>query len=228
MATLAQIRTNVLAKLADSGGSILEPTAAQVDAQINSVIQFYQDSPWCWFSEATATGFMIIGDPILPQPADFGQFIQPDAIVIQQNNVRYPLLQGNPLMYDSLYVGGNGLPRYFIYQDGTILVYFPPDQAYLYYIHYRKTYADLVADSDTNDFLTYCPRLIEYRTLGECYRDYRGDLETAAYYMGQDGSGGVVKGELQKIKQQSYDRSATGNLAVSNITARARTTIYSR
>lgn len=228
MATLAQIRTNVLAKLADSGGSILEPTAAQVDTQINSVIQFYQDSPWCWFSEATATGFMTTGDPVIPTPSDFGQFLQPDAIVIQQNSVRYPLLQVNPLTYDSLYVGGNGLPRYFMYADGIIQAYFPPDQAYLYYIHYRKTYADLVNDDDTNDFTNYCPRLIEYRVLGECYRDYRGDIETASYYMGQDGSGGVVKGELNKIKQQSYDRSATGNLAVSNITARSRTNIYSR
>lgn len=229
MATLASIRTNILAKLVDSGGQVEEPTAAQVDAQINSVIQFYAKKTF-WFTEATATGFCVPLDPLVPLPDDFGQFLQPDAVVIQQSNVRYPLQQVNPLTYDSLYVGGSGLPRYFQYADGLLQLYFPPDQAYLYYIHYKKSYADLVADGDSNDFTIYCPRLIEYQTLGECYVDYRSDPTMAAVYLGPnlDGRGGKVKTELMEVNRQSYDRSATGMLQTENVAGRSRSTIFER
>lgn len=229
MATLAQIRTNVLAKLVDSGGQVEEPTAAQVTAQINSVIQFYATKTF-WFTEATATGLTTPLEPLLPVPDDFGQFLQPDAVVIQQSNVRYPLQQVNPLTYDSLYVGGSGLPRYFLYADKLIQLYFPPDQAYTYYIHYKKTYADLVADDDENDFTIYCARLIEYHTLGECFADYRSDVPMAQSYLGQDmdGRGGKVKNELLEINRQNYDRSATGMLATENVAGRSRSTIFER
>lgn len=229
MATLADIRNNVKSKLAEGGGQLAAPTDAQIDAQINSVIGYYSSNSW-WFTEATETGFTVVDDPLIPVPDDFGQFLQPDAVVIEQNNVRYPLIQVSPLTYDSLFVGGSGLPRYFLYADQKIQLYFPPNQNYLYYIHYRKTYPTLVNDDDTNDFLTYCPRLIEYHTLGDCFGDYRSDPDMAAIYLGQDmdGGGGKVKKEFLSVQQQHYDRTATGMLATENITGRSRTAIFSR
>lgn len=225
MATLASIRTNILSKLADSGGSIAEPTAAQVDAQINSTIDFYTKRTW-WFSEAQATGVLADGDATIPVPLDFDSFMQQDAITIQQNQVNYPLLQITPLQYDSMYVGGTGMPRFFVYMDGTIKIYFPANGVYVYFLNYRKTYVDLVEDDDTNDFTAYAARLIEYRTLGDLYLDYRSDAQMAAVYMGTDGEGGRVASELKNIKRQSYNRMATGVLTTENITGRSRSTIF--
>lgn len=229
MATLGDIVTKVQSKLVEGGGNLAAPTQQQIIDQINSVIGYYTSNQW-WFTEETATGLCTIGDPLLPVPDDFGQFLQPDAIVIEQNNVRYPLLQVNPLTYDSLFVGGNGMPRYFLYADQTIQLYFPPDQAYIYYIHYKKTYPALVDLDDTNDFLTFCPRLIEYHTLGDCFSDYRSDQDMAMIYLGQDmdGGGGKVKKEYLSVQAQHYDRTATGNLATENITGRSRSTIFER
>lgn len=219
MATLAGIRTLVLAKLADSGGSILEPTAAQVDAQINSTIAYFGSNTW-WFSETQATGVLVDGDDTIPTPADFDSFMQQDAIVIQQNQVNYPLAQITPLQYDSMNVGGTGMPRFFVYQAATIKIYFPANTTYIYFLNYIKTYADLVADGDSNDFTNYCARMIEYKTLADCYRDYRADDERAGYYdkKSQD--------EFINTKRQTYKRMATGMLTTENITGRSRSTIF--
>lgn len=229
MATLAQIRNQVKAKLAEGGGTLAAPTDSQIDAQINSVIQYYAKRVW-WFSEDTVTDTLVTDDPNVPVPDDFGEFIQPDALVIEQNNVRWPVEQVTPLQFDSLYAGGNGLPRWFKYEDGAITLYFAPNTDYTYHLHYRKTYADLVADGDENDFTVYADRLIEYRALGECYRDYRSDAEMSAVHLGPDGSGeksGTVYNELMNIRRQSYNRSATGNLTTESIVGRSRSTIYS-
>lgn len=226
MATLGQLRTRILAKLAEGGGSVAAPTAAQVDAQINSSIKFYEEEAF-WFSEATETGLTVVDDPFIPIPTDFGQFIQPDALVIEQSQVKFPVMQVTPLAFDTINVGGNGLPLYFVYRNGTIEMYFKPNQEYIYYLHYRKTYADLVADSDTNDFTTYAERLIEYKTLADCYADYRSDAEMATYYNNKVDPSGRGS-EYQSVMRQSYERSATGNLTTENVTGRSRTTLYER
>lgn len=221
MATLADIRDTVLAKLAEGGGTLATPTATQVTAQINSVIGYYDKRTW-WFSEDTATGLTVVGVDEIPLPDDFGSFLEPDGVVIQQNNVRYPLLKITPLQYDSKYVGGIGMPRYYLYKDNTLKLYFPPNQAYTYYINYRKTYPALVADDDSNDFTNYADRLITYHTLADCYRDYRSDPEMAAIYDAK------VKDEYTNVQRESVDRMATGNLTTESIAGRSRATIFER
>lgn len=219
MATLAGIRDLVLAKLADGGGSIQAPTAAQVDAQINSTIQYYGSNTW-WFSEAQATGVLADGDATIPIPADFDSFMQQDAITIQQNNVNYPLQQITPLQYDCMYVGGTGMPRFFVYMDGIIKLYFPANGVYSYFLNYIRNYPDLVDDADENDFTVNCPRMVEYKTLADCYRDYRADMTTADYYDKK------ANDEFVNSKRQTYKRMASGNLTTENITGRSRSTIF--
>jgi len=217
MATLATIRTRVLAKLVDAGGSIAEPTAAQVTAEINSVIDFYEPNEF-WFNEATATGTLTTGDPLVPIPTDFNQFIEPNALVIQQSQVRFPVKKITPLQFDSLYGGGTGLPRYFTYRNQEISLYFTPDQDYTYYLYYNRSYADLVDDTDSNDFTNFAERLIEYRTLAECYLNYRSDAEMANAYDAK------AKEELTRLVRQSSARLATGELTTENVTGDVRGT----
>ena len=212
MATLATIRTRVLAKLVDAGGSIAEPSVAQVTAEINSVIDFYEPQN-LWFNEATAIGTLTIGNDAVPIPADFNHFLEPNALVVEQSNVRYPLVKVSPLQYDSMYSAGTGLPRYFTYRNQGIQLYFIPDQAYTYYLYYNRTYTDLVADGDSNDFTKYAERLIEYRTLAECYLNYRSDVEMGREYERK------AQEELNRLVTQSRQRLATGNLVTDDITS---------
>jgi len=232
MATLGELRTRILAKLAEGGGYVAAPTAAQVNDQINSTISLYSSDTW-WFTEAIETGLCVVGDPILPVPEDFGAFLEPNGVVVQQNNVRYPVMKITPLQYDTIYVGSGvsldplslgatGLPRFYTYRDQRIELYYPPNFEYTYYIYYKKLYADLTTDDESNDFTNFCTRLIEYQTLADCYRDYRSDAEMAAIYDAK------VKTEYLSIAQQSYERTATGNLTTENVTGRSRTTLYER
>jgi len=211
MATLATIRGRVLAKLVDAGGSIAEPTAAQVTAEINSVIDFYEPQN-LWFNEMTATGTLTVGSDVVPIPADFNHFLEPNALVVEQSNVRYPLVKVSPLQYDSMYAAGTGLPRFFTYRNQGIQLYFIPDQAYPYRLYYNRSYADLVADGDSNDFTNYAERLIEYRTLAECYLNYRSDVEMGREYERK------AQEELNRLVSQTRQRLATGNLETDDIT----------
>ena len=66
MATLATIRERVLTKLVDAGGSIAEPTAAQVTAEINAAIDFYEPNMF-WFNDAVASGTLSVGSDLINQ-----------------------------------------------------------------------------------------------------------------------------------------------------------------
>ncbi|MEE8208540.1 MAG: hypothetical protein V3T88_06275 [Nitrosomonadaceae bacterium] len=213
MATLAELRTLILAKLED--GDIQNPTSAQVTDQINSTIDYYETSEF-WFGEDIATLTATIGNPVLDisSVTDFYQEIQPNGLVVLESNVRYPLVKLTPLEYDTINVDSTGLPRWYTFRDSQFELLFFPDQAYTVFLYYRKSYVDLVADGDTNDFTINTPRLIEYKTLADVLRDYRSDFERAAVYEQK------VVDELAQIKTQSYNRSARGFLSTENIVDR--------
>ena len=65
--------------------------------------------------------------------------------------------------------------------------------------------------SDSNDWLAYAPRLIEAKVLCDFYLDYRHEPEMSAIY------GQKATSEIQKIRDQSYNLLATGELITENI-----------
>lgn len=208
MATLAQLRTRILSKLDD--GDIQHPTTAQATEQINLSIEFYEAAPF-WFNEAISDQTAVVGDPILPSPSDFLQIKEPNGLVVKVNQVRYPLLKITPLEYDTINTEGRGLPRWYTFRENQFELYYYPDQAYSIAVYYQKSYADLVADGDSNDFTNFAERLIEYKTLADLLRDYRSDYERAAVYDAR------IKVEFNEIKTETYHKSATGNLVTENI-----------
>ncbi len=210
MASLSVLRTLISGKLSD--GSLISPTALQITAQINSTINYYETSEF-WFNEEIATLTTTADDAVLGSiPDDFKQEIIPNGLVLQDNEVRYPLLKITPLEYSSVFTtNATGLPRAYVYRGGQFELWYTPDQDYTIFLYYRKTYADLVDDGDTNDFTENAPRLIEYKTLEDLYRDYRGDKENAAIYRA------LVEAELNKIQEQSIARTTTGLLTTENV-----------
>lgn len=210
MATLSELRTLISNKLAD--GDLVDPTAAQITAQINSTIAYYQREPF-WFNEDIATLTTTADNAVLSGiPSDFGQEITQNALVVKNNGLTYPLTKITPLEYSSIYSdNAKGLPGYYTYRDSQFELFLIPDQAYTIYLYYRKKYTALSADGDSNDFTNNAERLIEYKTLADLLRDYRADEERAAIYDAR------VEQEYKNIMQQTYDRTTTGLLTTENI-----------
>lgn len=224
MATLAQIRTKLLNKIGD--GTTINPTAAQVDDEINATITFYQDKP-LWFNETKADIVLIPDDKYLPSiPTDFGQVIEPNAIVVLVSQVRYTLRHITAQQYDAIDVGGTGIPYYYTYRDGATDVlggfqmYPYPDQDYTASLYYRRKYAALVGDSDTNAMTENAPLVIEYKALANLLRDYRSSPERADQYDGGEAAGymgGTARSQYNAILNQGYNRTARGILTTENI-----------
>ena len=209
MKTLAQLRTRITSKLDD--GSIVRPDAAQVDAQINSTIDFYENDGF-WFTQGLVTLQCQEGQRVLPNiPSDFKMVIEPNALVIIQGNIRYPMEHVTPLAFDTIDVDATGRPVWYTYRNGNFELYYIPDQDYDVRLFYRKLFTDLVNDNDTNDFLTYADRLIEYRTLSDLLLDYREDEERAVLYAQR------AEEELRQVMAETYNRTSTGNLSTESI-----------
>ena len=209
MATLAQIRDRVLSKLDD--GAVQRPDSAQVTAQINSTIDFYENSAF-WFTQEIVTLQTTAGNRVLSGiPSDFKMVIEPNALVIIQGNIRYPLRHVTTLKFDTLDVDAQGRPVWYTYRDGNFELYYIPDRVYDVRLFYRKTYADLAANTDTNDFTNLAPRLIEYRTLADLLLDFREDDPRGTRYLAR------ANEELNQIKRETYNRTSTGDLSVETI-----------
>lgn len=214
MATLSELRTLISNKLAD--GDVVDPTAAQIDDQINSTIEYYETDAF-WFSESIAT-LATVADTVtldISSVTDFKQEIMPSGLTIIEGDVHYPLRKLTPLEYESLFIdGATGLPRAYTYRNGQFEFWYTPDRVYTVKLFYRKTYADLSDDDDTNDFTDNAARLVEYKTIADLLRDYRDDMERALSYDMR------VKDEYNKIKKQTNNRTVTGYLTTENIVDR--------
>lgn len=210
MATLSGLRTLIAGKLAD--GNLIDPTSAQIDAQINSTIEYYETDAF-WYSEAITALSTVAGNAVLSGiPSDFKQIIIPNGLTVIEGQVHYPLQKLTPLEYESIFVdNAQGLPRAYTYRNDQFELWYTPDKIYTVNLFYRKTYADLVGDGDSNDFTNNAARLVEYKTMADLLRDYRSDEERAARYDVR------VEFEYNKIKKETNNRTAIGELTTENI-----------
>ena len=210
MATLSELRTLISNKLAD--GTLIDPTSAQIDAQINSTIEYYETDAF-WFNETIASLSTVAGTATLGSiPSDFKEEIIPNGLVVVDSQVTYPLKKLTPLEYDTLFVSNSqGLPRAYTYRAGNFELWYIPDKVYTVKLFYRKSYADLTTDGASNDFTNNAARLIEYKTIADLLRDYRSDNERAMVYDSR------VRDEYLKIKKQTNNRTVTGDLTTENI-----------
>ena len=209
MSTLSQLRSRISNKL--SAGNLVDPTSAEIDDQINSVIKFYSSDEF-WFNEQIVSLTATTDSAVLTGlPADFQQEIVPNGLVLIDNSIPHPLTKITPAEYDSMDSGTTGLPNRYIYRAGNFELLNYPDQAYTINLFYRKNYATLVNDDDTNDFTNYAERLIEYKTLSDLFGDYKDDDKKALFYDAKS------LDEFNAVKKQTYNLTSTGVLVTENI-----------
>lgn len=210
MATLKQIRDSILTKL-DDADAIQRPTSAQVDTQINSTIDFYENKIF-WFSEIVADLTATAGNRVLSGiPTDFKMLIEPNSLVVLLSGIKHLVRHITPLEYDAIDHNSQGLPRWFTFREGNIELMWIPDQNYAFKLFYRKQYVDLVQDGDTNDFTDNAPRLIEYRTLSDLLFDFREDDARGSTYSQR------AQEEFRQIQNETYNRTSTGLLLTEDI-----------
>jgi len=204
MATFGELKTEIAAKLTD--GDLQYPTTPQIGDTINSVIKKYNNKHF-WFSQADVAITLNVGDPVIPDiPADFKNDVNPGGFVIVYNQLRYPLTKVKPDIYDMDNAEGQGLPYCYTYRNEEYLLYFYPEQAYTIYLNYRKTYAELVADGDENDFTIYTDRMIVFAALEDIYASYKRDSVMAEYY------GKKTREEFRDVMDETYQRTSSGIL----------------
>jgi hypothetical protein len=210
MATLAELRSTILGKYDVTTPT--RPDTSQVDAQINSTIEFYENE-YFWFMEDTAAIILTIGDPVIPNiPTDFKEQRDPNAVVLIDGEFRCSLKHVHPLEYDTIFnTFQSTRPYIYTYRNGQFEVYPIPDQAYVVNLEYRKRAVDLVSDGDTNIFSINAVRLIEYKTLADLLRDYKNDFARADKY--------DQRAEIEKrsILRETRRRLATGMLSTDDI-----------
>lgn len=167
MSTFSQLRTRIADKLNRSDLN------SQINESINAAIEFYAAYRF-WFSETTGTFSTIasqeaygIADGI---PSTIAEI---DYLKITISSTDQPDIEKRPIQWIQERNEGRstGTPSYYAWYQNKIYFSLIPDAIKTITVFYKKSYAELSADSDTNDFTTYARKLIESHALMLVYEE---------------------------------------------------------
>jgi hypothetical protein len=202
MSTLAQMRS----RIADDINR--NDINTQIDKAINRAIRFYYNSERFWFNE-TVTTFSTIANQ-----NDYGSsdgipstLLEIDYLKLINSGKEFELDE-RTYQYIQSINGGNyaGQPTDYAYYQGKIYLYPTPNQIWTISLSYRKSYAELSSDSDTNDFTTYAEDLIEARASWWVYKRILKDYEAA-----KDSKNEELEA-LTALSNATYALTATGQI----------------
>lgn len=208
MATFGQLRTRIKQKIAQDYLNVPDSEApvSRIGQAINDAVDFYQRNQF-WFNTAYKTdGVFTVNDPLLSTPADY---LYPIEISLIYGNVTYILGGVTNQVYDYQNAQATGRPEIYTQRGGLTYVYFIPDMAYPWQLTYVKSYAEMVNDSDFNDFTVNASQLIEAHALAELYLDARHSQGPDSLYAAYERKEQQYLTNLQLVNNQ---RSATGSL----------------
>jgi|SRR3569623_198142 len=133
----------------------------QIKKAINRAIDFYEGERFA-FNEAIATASTVASQEYYAEPTDCMEI---DSLTITVSGRTYQLTRRDVHWFQDVYFSGThtGLPTDFTTYDEQIRLYPIPNDVYTLKIYYQKSYSDLSADADTNDFITKAEDLIEAR-----------------------------------------------------------------
>lgn len=146
--------------------------STQIGDAVNRAITHYSSRRF-WFNETTGTMSTVASQQSYGTsdslPSDIAKL---DAVQVTVNGTKYTL---TPRTYNYIIdvntssTSTTGQPCDFAWYQGKIWFYPTPDDVYTVTFSYQKTYSELSADSDTNDFTTYAEDLIEARAMWWVY-----------------------------------------------------------
>lgn len=208
MSTFGSMQSYVSKRLIDPNGTAVD--SSDVSSAINEAIGYWKLRRF-WFNEISGTGTLTALSAEFPYPADF---LMPstddDGFYVEYGNIRYPLIKISQQSYDSLFLAtGYGLPRWFARMaDDAYRCYPIPNINYTVGFHYLKEYADLVNDSDTNDFTNNASRLINLWALANLVTELRQDATMGDYYRA------AAQNEYRNLRLRTDKQNAAGKLTI--------------
>jgi len=153
----------------------------QIDTAINRAIRFYRSKRFT-FNEVKDATFETVANQISYTTTDGvpSDILQIDTAVAVIGSLNYPLI-ARPYQYIVDMNLGNfaNVPDFYAWYDNSIWLYPVPASAYEVQLSYLKSYADLVVNDDTNDFLTEAEDLIEQNVLWRIYTSLIRDTDEA-------------------------------------------------
>lgn len=209
MPTFAQLRAKVSKKLIDPNNTAV--SVADVGDAINDAIRFWQYRRF-WFNEASTTTTLIVNNEIIPGiPSDFLYEDEENGFVIPYANISYTLKKKPPKVLDGISTNAQGLPFIYTWRNGQYEVYYLPNLAYTLNIYYIKSYSDLSADGDNNDFTNKADQLITYEALSRLSGEDRQDLQMDNTYAAK------ADREYKNLCSRTFQQTASGYLTVETI-----------
>lgn len=209
MATLAQLRTRISRKIKDPDNTGL--SASSVDEEINRAIRFYRNRRF-WFNSEEASITLVADTQAVPGvPSTLVSELQVNGLLLIDSQVKIDLQK---LPNDEFFERDNdqtGRPYFYTYKDGSFLLLPTPDQAYTLKLRYLEEYADLVDDSDTNDFTDNAEDLIMLHALKNIYAEDKDDPQYAMRFAE------LERAELLALRERSGDLLGTGDLVIRTI-----------
>ena len=174
MATLATIRTTIADQLNRSDLS------SQITDELNKAITHYSAARF-WFNEAQTTFSLVAGQQAYGTADSVPSTLtEIDFLKVTVSSTYYEL-KAKPFDWIEQENKTNlrGIPEYYAYYLSKIHLYPLPNSTYTATLSYSKSYADLSADADTNDFTTYAIDLITQRAKKNILKNYVHDFEMA-------------------------------------------------
>jgi len=137
---------------------------SQIVTAINRAIKHYSGEGF-WFTETEDTFPTIINQQAYGAadsiPTDLGEIVY---VEYSDSSSDYELAPRTKAWLERHYPDPTtGRPCYYVYWGNEFHLYPTPNEVNTVRVFYRKTYADLSADGDTNDWLEYAEDLIEAR-----------------------------------------------------------------
>jgi hypothetical protein len=176
MATLATLRS----RIADAINRTDLNT--QIDRAINKAIEYYYSKEEFWFQETSASFSTIIDqesyDTTDGIPSDIAD-IELATITITSTNIRRLIKRTFEWIRDTNEGMSGGDPSDYAWYKNKIYFYLIPNTVKTITLYYKKSYAELSGDSDTNDYTSYAQDLIEARARYYIYDEILKDLQSA-------------------------------------------------
>ncbi len=177
MSTYAQVAANIADKLVNTDFS------SQVNDEINRAIAFYASESF-YFNETTGTFNTVAGQK------SYGSADSVPTNIKQIDSVKLTISSNNFTYLDSVSYketeeedssSTRGQPRKYSYYTQKFFLYPLPDAAYTVTVSYKKSYTDLSAGGDSNDFTTttLAKDLIEARVMKNMYAVWLDDINRA-------------------------------------------------
>lgn len=173
MSTLAQMRSTIADKLNRTDLN------SQITTEINRAIEHYYNSERFWFNETTGTFSTVASQESYTSSdaAFIANIREIDYVKITLSSTNHQPLTLRTFQELQIQNQGRstGQPTDYAWYQSSFYLYLIPNNIWTITVFYTKTYSDLSADADTNDYTAYAEDLIEAHVMAAMYDDYLFD-----------------------------------------------------